>query len=396
MKTDLPDAPAETKPEAKPAAHELLDRPDAWRVPLSWVYGGGRWLHRSIYDAGLIKRERLPRPVVCVGNLTVGGTGKTPFLIALVDELRRKGRKPAVLSRGYRARPVAIEPRIVSDGTGLLCGVEEAGDEPFLIARRCPRTPVVICARRVDAGRAAIENFDPDLLVLDDGFQHEALERDVNIVLWDARDLPREMRRLPAGRLREGLGALKRAQAIVITHLEYLREGQRARRNEDLRFELERHAKNASFFEARSELAGWRPLQFGGEGSEPGAATNATGETTQLRAWDRYSGRALLVSGLARPEGFEAMAREAGVEVAGHLKLPDHAAYSRETLAEIEREARRVGADRVLTTEKDAVKLDSLRAAGTAFDVPIDVAILEMRIAESERWSQFLDALPRP
>jgi tetraacyldisaccharide 4'-kinase len=199
-----------------------LDKPTPARLAASWAYGVGRSVHRAFYDRGLLRRQRLGRPVICVGNLTVGGTGKTPFLMMMAGQLQRRGLRPAVLSRGYGAEPPAKKPRIVSDGQRFRAEVARSGDEPALIARRCSGVPVIIGASRFEAGCLAAREFDPDLFLLDDGFQHEALARDADLVLWDARDRPAAQRLLPAGRLREPLTGLQRATALILTHAEYL------------------------------------------------------------------------------------------------------------------------------------------------------------------------------
>lgn len=348
------------------------------RLPMSWIYAGGRRAHRGLYDLGLKRRSRLPKKVVCVGNLTVGGTGKTPFIIQLVNELVRSGRRPVILSRGYGAVPAAARPRVVSDGKALCCTATEAGDEPMLMALRCPGVPVVIGTSRYEAGMAAMDRFDPDLFVLDDGFQHEALAREIDLVLWDARDVPSRSRQLPAGRLRESLSALRRATALVITHAEYLPELERLARLEQIRTELKVHAPQASILEAESNLDTYYPL------AEVLDAAPLSCPISELAGR-----RALLVSAVARPDGFEALVRRAEIEIAGHVIGRDHAEYGPREIEDMRRQAEGAGADFILTTEKDAVKLVQVAGGGT----PVFVATLAMRWDRSPGWALVMEKI---
>src|SRR6185437_1898858 len=168
------------------------------------------------YRKGWLTTTRLSCRVVSVGNLTVGGTGKTPIVILLTEWLSAKGKKVAILSRGYKR--MSKEPRLlVSDGSRILVGPVEAGDEPFLMAQRCPQAIVAVGADRVALGQWVLEQHPVDCIVLDDGFQHRSLYRDVDLVLLDATDTAGLDALLPAGRLREPLTELSRAGAVVIT-----------------------------------------------------------------------------------------------------------------------------------------------------------------------------------
>ncbi len=177
------------------------------------------WLYRRNL---LLRREQMAVPVISIGNLTMGGTGKTPLVIYVAGLLRGMGLHPAILSRGY-GRRVAVSDRVlvVSSGAGgeegPLVGADQAGDEPVLLARLLPDIPVLVAARRVLSGRYAVESMAADCLLLDDGFQHLALARDLDLVLFSARDLPCGARVFPGGPLRESWSALERADALVIT-----------------------------------------------------------------------------------------------------------------------------------------------------------------------------------
>src|SRR5262249_6696242 len=160
--------------------------------------------------------RRLPVPVLSIGNLTLGGTGKTPVVIVLTEWLLAQGKRVAILSRGYRRTSTDLR-LLVSDGERLLVGPNEAGDEPFLIAQRCPKAIVAVGADRYQLGEWVLHRFPVDCLVLDDGFQHLGLYRDVNLLLVDATDVEGLAAVVPAGRLREPLQAAARATAIIVT-----------------------------------------------------------------------------------------------------------------------------------------------------------------------------------
>lgn len=355
--------------------------------PLGWAYLLGRFADRGSRIVGIRPVRRLPRFVACVGNLTTGGTGKTPMLIAIAGELRARGLRVTILSRGHGAVPPAREARVVSDGERIVASVEASGDEPMLLARALPGTPVVVGASRHAAGLLAMREFAPDVLLLDDGFQHDALARDLDIVLWDARDLPEEQRPLPEGRMREPLSAIRRAGAIVITHAEYLDLPGPAREQRLARIVagLKRHAPGAPVFEATTRLSGIRPM---------GAASIRP--TESVESW--RGRRVVLADGLARPDGFEALVRAAGLEVAQHLKFGDHARYGPEDLERILGAVASRGAVAALVTEKDAVKLEPLlgssalgeKAGGRLFSVG---AAMEVR--EAPRWGALLDEMER-
>ncbi len=356
----------------------LMERPGARILarPAGWLYGMGRVAHRAIRVHGPGGVQTLPAPVICVGNLTVGGTGKTPFVIMLARYLRQHGRRPVILSRGYGAVRRSDAPLVVSDGRRVLATAAEAGDEPRLMAEACEGAPVLIHADRLASGRGAMELFGPDLFILDDGFQHDGLARDLDIVLWDARDRPSRMRLLPVGRLREGLGALGRAGAVVLTHGELLAPDEREWATDRVVAELKRYAPGLAIFEAHTKLSGWRAL---------GGPTR--GETgTGAGPW--RGRRVLLASALARPEGFEAMIRADGARVVHHFAYPDHYRYTESDLEGWRVRMEREGAEMVVTTAKDAVKLSEMERLDLAV-VAVDVS---MSMTQTDRWRVFLDS----
>jgi tetraacyldisaccharide 4'-kinase len=181
---------------------------------LSAVYGGVARLRRSWYERRPALRARLPRPVISVGNIVAGGSGKTPVVAALAAVLTRMGHRPAILSRGYGRTNRPGDVVIVSDGTAPLVPVEESGDEPQMLARDLAGVPIVVCADRFRAGLAAIERFNPTTLILDDGFQHLQLARTIDLLVISSADLTEQL--LPSGRLREPLSAARTADAVLV------------------------------------------------------------------------------------------------------------------------------------------------------------------------------------
>jgi tetraacyldisaccharide-1-P 4'-kinase len=362
-----------------------IDLPTPVAIPLSWLYALGRRVDRMLHLAKILPRRRLPVPVVCVGNLSVGGTGKTPMVRYLTEILQEAGYHPAILSRGYGAARTPAKPLVVSDEHRLLATPEQAGDEPCLLAAALPGVPIIVHPNRYAAGRLALKRFTNDLLILDDGFQHDALERDLDLVLWDARDRSRRMRVLPAGRMREPLSALRRAHAIIITHTEYLPQEMRAGRLERLKTRLARRAPQARIFVAETSISGWRRLsgRHGDEDSNP--------QILHTHPWANR--RILLLAGLARPSGFEALIRATEGLVTERFFYPDHFPYSSDEITLWHRALERTGADMMLTTEKDAAKLAHLPLGGLNL-LAVDIRIQVETPDDFRAW--LLDRLPAP
>ena len=200
----------------------------------SKIYGGAMAIRAACYSRQLlVKSQRLPCKVICVGNLTAGGTGKTPMAIYLARRLTRKGHRVVLVSRGYRGRAEKTGG-VVSDGLRILMDDATAGDEPYLMARCLPKVPVVVGGDRFQAGMLAVRQLGAQVVVLDDAFQHLALERDFDLVLMDAaRPLGNE-HLLPRGVLREPISALRRAHAVVLTRADRLADAPLARRRQQI------------------------------------------------------------------------------------------------------------------------------------------------------------------
>jgi tetraacyldisaccharide 4'-kinase len=309
---------------------------------LAALYALGARVHRGSYRAGLRSARRLPCRVVSVGSLAAGGAGKTPLAAWLAGALRARGVRVVVASRGYGRAERA--PVIVSDGDTILCGPDRAGDEPLLLAAAAKGVAVVVGRDRGEAGLVAVERFGAELLLLDDGFQHHRLARDLDVVALDGAQGLGNGAVLPRGPLREPAGALAAAGAIVVV------DGPLPAEDEARVAAL---APRAARFAARRVPQGVRRL--GSDAAEPPAAIR---------------GRELgLLAGIARPAGFRATLESLGARVVAERTFPDHHAFTASDLAGLAREA-----PAWVTTEKDAVKLDPAWA-GTAELLVLRIAI---------------------
>lgn len=300
----------------------------------AWLYGTAMRARAWLYRACLLESFGLPCRVIAVGNITVGGTGKTPTVSLLARSLADRGIATCVVSRGYRGARTRA-PLVVSDGSRVLADAADAGDEPVMLARRLRGIPVIACSDRVAAGRLACERFGARAVVLDDGFQHLRLRRDLDIVLVNAADPFGNGSLLPRGGLREPLSALGRAGIIVLTKTDA------AAGAADLADSLRARCPGAAFYTARYTITALR--------------NTARGDTIQP---GRLSGaRVAALSSIGDPAGFISMLTGAGMTVCRKLIFPDHHAYGAVDLAEIRRSSGML--DAVVTTEKDIAKLDA-------------------------------------
>lgn len=301
-------------------------------------YGVVARLRVFLYDWGWFDQRRLPVPVLSVGNLTIGGTGKTPAVILLVDWLLAQGKRVAILSRGYR-RTSTAQYLMVSDGERLLVDASEAGDEPFMMAQRCPKAIVAVGADRYELGDWVLSRFPIDCLVLDDGFQHLGLYRDVNLLLVDATDAEGLAAMTPAGRLREPLRAAARATAIVITRADVPAQVT----------EVCRKLKATLGFMPDPIQAVFRPESL---------VSVMTG-TSEPLSWSKGK-TALLCSGVGHAGSFRSLVERIGIKIVGEVVHPDHHAYTSQDVERLKARAVELRAELVVTTEKDACKLAAL------------------------------------
>jgi tetraacyldisaccharide 4'-kinase len=292
----------------------------------SWLYAGGAWLHRALAEADITRRRRLPVRVVSVGNLVVGGTAKTPLAAWLAARLRQRGTKVALASRGY-GRSGGEPVEVVSDGRFVRATVASAGDEPLLLAAQAPGVPVLVGRDRGLVGLRALSAFGAEVVVLDDGFQHHRLHRDVDVIAFDGQLGFGNRRVLPRGPLRETTRALSRAHAIGIV------DGPLPERDEAL---LARRAPGAYRFAMWRRPSALRALASG----PPVPLESLAGEPVGLLA------------GVARPASVRRTLESLGARVVAQRLFRDHHRFTAADLRDLAGQA-----PRWITTEKDAVKL---------------------------------------
>ncbi len=329
-----------------------------WKSLIAAPYHGLIRTRTWLYTQGWFTRRRLPCPVVSVGNLTVGGTGKTPMAMWVAGNLVERGKKVAILSRGYRRKNRQTFV-LVSDGRAILAGPHEAGDEPYLMARRCPGVIVAVGADRYKLGRWLLRQTPIDCFVLDDGFQHLRLDRDVNLLLIDSSDINGLTALLPIGKLREPLGEAKRASAIILTRVDHAAAAARV-------VELMKAAMGSGFHPITTRFT--PQMLIGLSESTPRPLSAVRGK------------RALIVSGVGNPNQFRRMVETLGVQLVAELVFRDHEAYSSSTIREIDRRVEQSQPEVVLTTEKDLMKMpSSWSPAVPVFAVSLAVEFLDGR-----------------
>ena len=327
--------------------------------PLSLLYGAVTRTRLSLYRRGTFQTTKLDRPVISIGNITTGGTGKTPLVEYVAKTVAGQGKKVCILTRGYGRKDPHLQV-IVSDGYEVLASPSEAGDEPYLLATRLKGLAAVISsADRIAAGREAIKDFGTECFVLDDGFQHLRLARDLNIVTIDATNPWGGGRLLPHGRLRESTEGMSRADCVVITRCDQVKS------IEALREEILRLTGGKPIFESQMRIVRVSPLKDGGDCLAPT--------------------RAAAFCAVGNPASFFESLRRAGFEVVMERAFQDHHVYSQDEIDAISRAANEAGVEVLVTTAKDAVKLRTL-----GFSIPCYVVEIEIGIDDAETFTRMV------
>ncbi len=327
---------------------------------LSVLYGAALYLRWICFGLHIFNRKKISCPVISVGNITLGGTGKTPTVIQIAELLIRNNRRPAVVSRGYGRKDEA-ETIVVSDGRSLLVDAQTGGDEPALIGSKLPGIPVIVGQKRYQAALLALERFRPDVVVLDDGFQHIQLKRDLDIVLLDAGKPFGNGKLFPAGILREPPGALKRAHAVLITKMDS---------SSDVKALKEVIQRNTR---ARIFTSQQVPLDL------------IDYRSNELKPLSALRGsKVLALSGIARPDSFTRLLTSLGADIVATCTYPDHFDYQKSDLAAVFQKAADEKISMIVTTEKDAIRLKNLHADG------IWALRIELSITEQNEWEKFL------
>ncbi len=321
-------------------------------LPLSWCYSFALQLRNRAFDRKLLSSYPSSLPIVSVGNIAVGGTGKTPTVDWLVKGFAGQGKRAAIISRGYGGsyREAAA---VVSDGCQMTMTADQCGDEPLLLARRNPGCPVVVARRRTEGVRYVEDHFDVDVIVLDDAFQHRRLARDFDLVLLDATDPFGNGWTLPAGKLRERKSALNRADALLLT-----------RSTE------------------KADLPNLRLPTFHSRHCLSSMVTDLEGTTCDVNKLNNK--KVYAFAGLADNQRFFEGLSSLGIVPVRNRSLPDHVAYVPEVLRSIATEA--AGCDVLLTTEKDAVKLSD-----NMFELPCYYVCLHLDIVEGGELMQLIN-----
>lgn len=316
-------------------------------------------LRNSSYNRRIFDATDLGAFTISVGNITTGGTGKTPLVAHIAEILAANGEKVCILTRGYGRR----DPKrrvLVSDGQSVLVDAETGGDEPVeLAAKLLGRSIVIADADRVSAGEWARRKFGVTAFVLDDGFQHRKVRRDLDIVCVDATQPLFDAKLLPAGRLREPVGSLERADAIVITRSDQVND------IEELRSRIASVTPKPQVFVSRTEIKSLRSLGASAEYPD--------------------NGRVVAFCALGNPGAFIAQIKAHKLELVGQMAFRDHHKYLQSDVAAIEKLASESGADMLVTTAKDAVKLSELK-----FETPCFVADIDTKIDDEAAFRELI------
>jgi len=353
--------------------------------PFSSIYGAITEARNSLYEKGFFKSFSLDVPTVSIGNITVGGTGKTPLVAFVAEILAANGEKVCVLSRGYR-RDNSRKRVLVSNGEKVLVKVKTAGDEPFELAQKLLGKAIIIAdANRVSAGNWAREKFGITAFVLDDAFQHLRVRRDINIVTIDATNPFGNGKLLPAGILREPLKNLKRADAIVITRSNLV-ENVVA-----LKARISKYNANCSIFATENKTSSLVDLK-----NFPAKAPGKTNYELRITNYEKKSvtndqplttKHYFAFCALGNPNNFFEQLRKENFNLVSTEEFPDHHNYTQQDIAKLEIKARKVNADILLTTAKDAVKLNDIK-----FDLPCFVVESEMIFDNENYFCDWLTA----
>ena len=321
-----------------------------------WPLGFFYWLlifwRNFFYNLGFFVSRKLPCKVVSIGNLSVGGTGKTPFVLFLANSLKARGLNVAVLSRGYKRKSTGTH--VVSDGNTLKSDLQNSGDEPFMLANKLQDIPVVVDENRYRGGQFICNEYNPDVIIMDDGFQHRRVFRDVDIVLINSNH--RRPKLLPYGLLREPLRNIKRADAVIFTKANLTPPDEK----------LVNAVSNYCSFTMESDLI---------------PNTQVIGLDGSTKPVSDFNGPVVAVSGVGDPDSFEVIMEEAGLDYVHHFRHDDHAEYSAMDLEVLREVFLSAEAQALITTEKDLVKLESLNDL-PLFALPVNVSLK----AEGEKW----------
>ena len=368
-------------------------------IPLSWLYAASVQLRNILYTYGIFKVRKLPCRVISVGNIVVGGTGKTPAIIAIAKHLQREGMRVAILLRGYK-RHVREKVTIVSDGEKVCASPVESGDEAYMLAKHLRSVPIIVGKRRYSAGQVALERFQVDVLLLDDGFQHRQLARDVDILTIPTTHpfgSPEQL--LPAGTLREPLTALRRADLILLTHADIPNISAHIKKlvkplapNTPVLTSTHQPTHLYSLAVSRQPSAVSRQQESLVAGENDSNRHNAllTADSRLLIAnvKELKGKRVLAVCGIGNPDAFVATLTRCSVANVELLAFPDHHVYTETDKQQIETTFQETAADMIVITQKDEQKL-----ADFVDNWKLPIVVLAVGLVITEGDEKFNDVL---
>jgi len=328
-------------------------------LPFSYIYRFIISLRENLYMKNIFKTRSLPKFVISIGNLTLGGTGKTPMAVWLADFLKKRGIKSAILSRGFKGKN--RKTKIICDGVNIVGDVKESGDEPMLMAKKLKDVPVIVGRKRYKSGILAGKNFKSDVFILDDGFQYLALKRDLNILLLNGNTPFGNGRIFPAGSLRESISNTNRADVIVMTKIDNL--------SEEITNEIRKYTQ-AQIFLMRYNVSCLRSLD--------GNGVIIPDELSNLKS--------IVFSGIADHNYFIETVINSGIEILDYIKFSDHHNYKKRDIKKIISSFRKSKADLILTTGKDAVKING----GLWKPYPFYYVDIEVEINDSEKFEKIV------
>ncbi|MFH1217578.1 MAG: tetraacyldisaccharide 4'-kinase [Pseudomonadota bacterium] len=333
--------------------------------PLSPFYGLAMSIRAAFYKKGIFRKYKLPVPVVSVGNLTLGGTGKTPMAIYLAKLLHDNS--PVIVSRGYGGRAKG-RVNVVSDGNEIYLDALAAGDEPFYMAENLPGVPVVTSRKRVDGGHFAVNSLHAKTVILDDGFQHQSLERDLDLVLFKVDSFLGNNRIFPGGDMRESLKALGRADGFVLTCVND---------NNHERAEAIKRALTKKFPQIPVFMAGYQPCCL------------VTADKKEIPLEKARQMNFFGFCGLGQPDSFMNSLDLAGIRTAGFQVFRDHCRYFKPELEFLKKKIAGCRAEALITTEKDLVKIQGK-------ELPLPLYALRMEVCPEAAFGDFVRARVLP
>lgn len=333
---------------------------------LSWLYGKITNIRNSLYEKGVFKSFSLGAPTISIGNIAVGGTGKTPLVAFIAEILAEKGEKACILTRGY-GRENPQKRVLVSDGEEILAEALASGDEPLELARKLLGKAIVIAdANRVSAAKWAREKFNITAFVLDDAFQHRPAKRDLDIVLLDATNPFGNSKTLPFGILREPLTNLKRAHLIVITRANLVEN------IADLKFQISKSNPDCPILTAENKISNVIELK----------------DFSKIQNLKPKSQKAFAFCALGNPDNFFEQLKLENFDLVTTQKFPDHHRYTQNDIEKLENQAKQSGAKILLTTAKDAVKL-----VGLNFEMPCFIIESKMVFDDEKKLRELIHAV---